>query len=77
MLNDSKIYERFLERRLRATVENYSWEWQYGFRPNRSTMDLAFSLKMSVKKTIEYDGKKSIAFVDLKKPFDRIPTERL
>lgn len=73
----SKIYERVLERRLRSAVEDCLGEWQYGFRPNRSTMDLVFSLKMIVEKTIEYDSRMYIAFIDLEKAFDRIPRERL
>jgi len=30
----TKIYERFLERRLRTCVEEKLGEWQHGFRPN-------------------------------------------
>lgn len=51
--------------------------WQYGFRPNRSTMNLIFALRMIVEKTIEYNNSMFTAFIDLEKAFDRISMERL
>ena len=38
----AKLFSSIIERRLRATVENKLGEWQYGFRPGRSTSDLVF-----------------------------------
>ena len=41
-----KLYSSIIERRLRAHVEGRLGEWQYGFRPGRSTSDLIFVMKM-------------------------------
>lgn len=72
-----KIYERILETRLRTQIENKLGEWQCGFRPNRSTTDLVFTLKIIMEKSWEWDKEKDILFVDMEKAFDRIPRERL
>ena len=50
-----KVYERMLEGRLRECVEQKLGEWQCGFRPNRGTTDLVFTLKMIIEKTWEWD----------------------
>ena len=73
----TKIYERILERRLRSLVEERLGEWQYGFRPNRSTADLIFSMKMILEKTWEYNDRTYLAFLDLEKAFDRVPRNKL
>ena len=69
----AKVYERILEERLRERVEDKMDEWQHGFRPNRSTIDLIFALKMVCEKGWEFNRKMYLAFVDLEKAFDRIP----
>src|SRR5678816_136545 len=43
MSHPAKTYERILERRLREVVEDKLEEWQHGFRPGRSTIDLVFA----------------------------------
>jgi len=73
----TKIYERILERRLRSLVEERLGEWQYGFRPNRSTADLIFIMKMILEKTWEYNDRTYLAFLDLEKAFDRVPRKKL
>jgi Reverse transcriptase (RNA-dependent DNA polymerase)/Endonuclease-reverse transcriptase len=73
----TKIYERILERRLRSHVEEKLGEWQHGFRPNRSTSDLIFSMKMILEKTWEFNDKTYLAFLDLEKAFDRVPRQKL
>ena len=73
MLHIAKVYERILERRLREIVENRLEELQYGFRPNRSTIYLIFSLKMICEKSWEFNRKAHVAFIDLEKAFDRVP----
>ena len=72
-----KIYERILEARLRTQIENKLGEWQCGFRTNRSTMDLVFTLKMIMEKSWEWGKVKDIMFIDMEKAFDRVPRERL
>ena len=72
LVRASIIYERILERRLRTVVEDKIGDWQHGFRPGKSTTDLIFYMKMLTEKTIEWDKKACIAFIDLEKAFDRI-----
>ena len=69
----AKVYERILERRLREKVESKLDEWQHGFRPGRSTIDLVFALKMLYEKNWEFNNKVYLAFIDLEKAFDRVP----
>jgi hypothetical protein len=72
-----KIYERIIERRIRATVENKLGSWQHGFRPGRGTVDLVFALKLLLEKSWEWNKKKYVAFIDLEKAFDRINRRKL
>jgi hypothetical protein len=77
MSHPAKVYERILERRLREVVEEKLEEWQHGFRPGRSSIDLVFALKMISEKNWEFNRKTYAAFVDLEKAFDRVPRELL
>ena len=72
-----KVYERIIESRLRYCVEEKLGEWQHGFRPNRSTTDLVFTLKIILEKSWEWNIEKYIAFIDLEKAFDRINRQSL
>ena len=72
-----KIYEKILERRLREIVEGKLKEEQYGFRPNRSTIDPISVLRMLTEKSIEWNKPLYIAFLDLKKAFDRVPRSKM
>ena len=72
-----KLYERIIERRLRSQVEDKIGDWQYGFRPGRSTLDLIFALKMLLEKSWEYNEERYLVFIDLEKAFDRINREQL
>ena len=62
-----KVYERILEKRLRAYVEPKLGEWQSGFRKGRGTSDMIFTLKMIFEKSWEWDEDKFIAFLGLEK----------
>ena len=77
MSHPMKVYERILAERLRVHVEPKLGEWQNGFRPCRSTMDMIFSLKMIIEKGWEWNQEKFIAFLDLEKAFDRVPRQKL
>ncbi len=68
-----KIYERILEKRLRAVVEEKLEEGQYRFRPERGITNAIFTLKILMEKCWEWDQPIYIAFVDLEKAFDRLP----
>ncbi len=65
-----KLYERIIERRIRSQVEDKIGNWQYGFRPGRSTLDLVFALKLLLEKIWEYDEERFLLFIDLEKAFD-------
>lgn len=73
----SKIYERVVENRLREVVEEKIGEWQHGYRPNKSTVDLIFALKMISEKTWEFNSDTYVTFLDLQKAFDRVPRNKL
>ena len=68
-----KMYERILEKRLRKAVEEKLNDCQHGFRPNRSTTDLIFTLRQIVEKSWEYNTPINILALDLEKAFDRVP----
>ena len=72
-----KIYERILEKRLRVMVEEKLEEGQYGFRPQRGTTELIFTLRMIMEKSWEWAKDIYIVFIDLEKAFDRVPRNNL
>ena len=72
-----KIYERILERRIRAQVEDNLGEWQHGFRPGRSTTDLIFALKIHMEKVREWGNSREVVFIDMEKAFDCINRNNL
>ena len=67
-----KMYERILEQRLRAKVEKKLGEWQHGFRPNKRAIDLIFSMKIILEKSLEWKQSKYLAVI----AFDDIPREQ-
>ena len=73
----SKIYSRILEKRVRGYVENMLGEWQHGFRPGRSTVDLIFTVKMILEKSWEWGIEKFALFIDMEKAFDRVPRQKM
>ena len=72
-----KLYSSIIEKRLRTLVENKLGEWQYGFRPGRSTSDLLFVMKMIMEKSWEWGRDKFALFIDMEKAFDCVPRELL
>ena len=73
----AKLYERILERRIRAVIEPQLGEWQHGFRTNRGTTDMVFSIRQLMEKAWEYNIKLYIIFIDLQKAFDSVPRKKL
>ena len=67
-----KIHNRILERRLRDCVEDILDDCQFGFRPERSTTDAVFTVKMMLEKCWEWGVDKYALFIDLEKAFDRV-----
>ncbi|EYC21322.1 hypothetical protein Y032_0019g3752 [Ancylostoma ceylanicum] len=66
-----KIYERLVDMRLRDVVEIASDK--FGFVPDRSTIDVIFIARQLMEKYREKNKPSHIAFLDLKKAYDRLP----
>ena len=77
MSHAGKLYERVLEMRLRAEVEELLSESQCGFRPGRGTIDQIAALRLFLDKSWEHDINQYICFLDLEKAFDRVPREKI
>lgn len=73
MSHAAKIYERILEKRVRAKVEPKFREEQYGFRAGRSTIDLIFALRNLMESRWENQEHMYITFLDLEKAYDHLP----
>ena len=72
-----KLYNRIIERRLQSHVEEVILECQHGFRLNRGTVDLVFTIKMILEKSWEWNKDKFALFIDLEKAFDRVKRSTL
>ena len=72
-----KLFSSIIENRLRTLVESRIGEWQYGFRPGRSTSDLVFVMKMIMEKSWEWGREKFALFIDMEKAFDCVPRKLL
>ena len=66
-----KIVERVLEKRIRSMVRVD--EMQFGFMPEKGTIDAVFILRRLQEEYRDKDKKLYICFVDLEKAFDRVP----
>ena len=77
MSHVGKLYERILEMRLRAQVEDLLSESQCGFRPGRGTIDQIAALRLFLDRSWEHDINQYICFLDLEKAFDRVPREKI
>lgn len=73
----SKLYEIILERRLREIIEKTLDDNQCGFRPGRGTTDLIFTIRQLIEKTLQYNSKLLLCFVDLEKAFDTAPRDKI
>ena len=72
-----KLFSSIIENRVRTLVEGSLGEWQYGFRPGRSTSDLVFVMKMIMEKSWEWGRDKFALFIDMEKAFDCVPRNLL
>lgn len=78
LLNTSyKIFSISLYNRLLPYVERKLGEYQGGFRPNRSTIDQIFSLRMMCEKMKEHQNTMWLMFIDYKAAYDSVIREEL
>ncbi|XP_050703781.1 uncharacterized protein LOC126989216 [Eriocheir sinensis] len=72
-----KLFARVALRRLQVLAEGVYPESQCGFRANRSTIDMVFSLRQLQEKCREQRQPLFIAFIDLTKAFDLVSRDGL
>ena len=72
-----KMVARILQERLQRLVEDVLHESQCGFRKGRGCMDMIFTIRQLVEKSLEHNSKCYYSFVDLKKAYDSVPREAL
>ena len=72
-----KVFAKVTLERLKILAERIYPEAQCGFRPERSTIDMIFSLRQLQEKCREQNRPLYIAFVDLTKAFDLVSREGL
>lgn len=72
-----KIFARVMLERLQRLAERLYPESQCGFRKNRSTVDMMFSLRLIQEKCREQRRPLHVAFVDLTKAFDMVSRDGL
>ena len=72
-----KLYARVVLMRLQKLAKRVYPESKCGFRAERSTVDMIFSLRQLQKKCREQQKSLNVAFVDLTKAFDLVSREGL
>ena len=72
-----KVFARVVLKRLQVLAEQVYPESQCGFRANRSTVDVIFSLRQLQEKCREQRRPLFIAFIDLTKAFDLVSRDGL
>jgi len=73
----SKIVHAIIASRLTRLLEARRMEEQNCFMPHRGTTDDIFSLKILLQKRKEHGLSTWVVFIDLVKPFDSVPRDRL
>ena len=73
----SKMFSRIILNRIQDLINCQLSEIQSGFRPNRSTMDQIFTLKMTMEKRREFNKPLFMCFIDITKAYDSINRELL
>jgi hypothetical protein len=71
MRHTMKLCERIIEHRLRG-VTNVT-KYQFGFMPERSTIDAIFLIRQLMERCREQKKDVHIIFIDLKKAYDKVP----
>ena len=72
--NVGKLFTRVLAHRLEKDVDNQNLlrEIQFGFRKNKRTTDALFILTQLIERPKKHDKKIALAFLDIKKAYDRV-----
>ena len=66
------MYAKILEKRTRIKVEPLLSRTQQGFRKGRGCTDALVTLRQICEKSMEYNKKQTILFIDQEKAFDRV-----
>ena len=78
LLNSAyKIFARILYNRLVPHAESVIGDYQCGFRPNRSTTDQIFNLRLILQKGKEFNVNTHHLFIDFKAAYDNIKRSEL
>ena len=72
-----KIMAKVVQKRLSKLAEGVLTESQCGFRQERSTIDMIFSIRQIQEKAIEQYQELYIVFVDFRKAFDTVDRNML
>jgi len=73
-----KIMAKVMLNRMRRAVDEWLRQEQAGFRPGRSCCEQTFTLIMQIiEKTVKHETRMLINFVDFKKAFDSVHTQRV
>jgi sorting nexin-29 len=72
-----KILSNIILKRLNVYTEETAGEYQYGFRPNSSTIDQIFVMRQTMKKCYEYSTDLHMVFIDFRQAFDSIYRNQL
>ncbi len=71
------VYGRILTARLMEVTQRKESEEQGGFRKGKGCVDQIFAMKRSVEEYLGKDKKLYVAFMDLKKAYDKVYREAL
>ena len=67
-----KVFNSIILQKIREKTEAFSSETQFGFRPNRGTVDAIFVIRQIMQKTRERGVKLHFHFIDFKSAFDTV-----